>query len=171
MKNLTSKFKKYSLAVLAAVALVASAAGVASAQARNPRDPDTKAPVAVEHVGAKTCRISQSATQVFCAAGAGRVYEVCAFGTAVTVGKGAMAFDTVSSAQWSGGSPTFQTTYGISPIVYGTGPIASLTSDAWSPRCWKPAVPVRFESGLGILADSNTVSVIATYRLDSGINP
>lgn len=171
MKNFIKTIRSSSLVVLAAVALVASAAGVASAQANVPRDPSSKQAIPLEHIGAKVCRVSQSANQVFCAAGAGRVYEVCAFGTNVSAGKGAMAFDTVSSSQWLAGSPTFQTTYSISPIVYGTAPIGSTDSNVGMARCWKPIAPVRFESGLGILADSNSVSILATYRLDTGVNP
>lgn len=171
MNNFTQKLKKSILVVSAVAAFMAAAAGVASAQARNPRDPDSKAPVALEYVGAKVCSSQQTAAAKFCVAGAGRLYELCAYGTTVTAGKGAMAFDTVSAAQWTAGSPTFQTNYNISPIVYGTAPVGSTDSNVGSVRCWKPAAPVRFENGLGILADNASVSIIATYRLDTGINP
>ena len=161
-----------SLLAVSVVALFMSAsAAPVLAQAFAPRDPATKQAVALEHLGAKVCRSNQTVNQKFCVAGAGRLYELCAFGTSVLPGKGAMAFDTVSSAQWLNGSPDFQTTYGISPIVYGTGPAASTGDNAYSLRCWKPSVPVRFENGLGILADHGGTSVIAVYRLDSGINP
>lgn len=170
MKN-TIKTIKSVLAVTVVALLVGASAEFANAQARAPRDPDTKQALDINHVGAKVCRSNQTVNQKFCAAGAGRLYELCAFGTNVLPGKGAMAFDTVSSAQWLNGSPDFQTTYGISPIVYGTGPAASTGDNAYSLRCWKPSVPVRFENGLGILADHGGTSVIAVYRLDSGINP
>lgn len=166
MKTMKKMFKSV-LAGLVAVALVASAAGVASAQAFAPRDPNTKQALDINHVGAKTCRVNQGGAAKLCESGAGRIYELCAFGTAVTVGKGAMAFDSAVTSSAS----NFQMTFGISPIVFGTGATGVSSIADWSPKCWKPAVPVRFENGLGLLADSDSVSAIVTYRLDSGINP
>lgn len=140
-----------------------------SMAARAPRDPGTLQALDIQHIGAKKCFSRQTTGPKSCTTATGFIYELCAFGTAVVVGKGAMAFDTGS--QFTSTTVNLQNSDGMSPIVYGTGPVGSSGEDAWFPRCWKPKVPVRFENGLGLLADDGSVSVMAIYRLDSGVNP
>ena len=168
MKTMNKTIK--SVLAVAAVALLVGASVAPAFAAEEPKSPSGRGRIALEYLGAKVCRANQNDTQAFCAAGSGILYELCSFGTAAVVGKGSMAFDTVSSAQWLGGSPSFQTTYGISPIVYGTGNSGSSVGE-WAVKCWKPSVPVRFENGLGIKGDDDSITTLAIYRLDSGINP
>ena len=170
MENIINGIKK-SLVIIGVATLLVGVSAPSVQAARAPRDPETKQALSIDHIGGKVCKVNQSAGQVFCAAGSGMLYELCGFGTAVTAGKGVMAFDTVSSTQWLGGSPTFQTTYGMSPIVYGTSATGVDSSSYWAVKCWKPAVPARFENGLGLITDSTSMSAIAVYRLDSGVNP
>jgi len=153
----------------AAVALVVVASLVAPAfAAKAPKDPDGRGTIPLEYLGAKACRVNQTTSPKECATASGLLYQVCAFGTAVAQGKGAIAFD---SANPTHGSPDLQKTTGISPIVYGTSSNSTDSTALWAVKCWTPPVPVRFENGLGLVTDSTSVSVLAIYRLDSGVNP
>lgn len=167
MKNYIKTISKVSLALTVAVALVASAAGDVFAQAHNPRDPVTKQAVLPQYMGAKVCRVDNSTTSKQCATGAGVLYGVCAYGTAAVVGKGSVAFDTITAANIA----DFGSLLAISPIVYGTANTASTDASAWLPKCWFPQMPVRFEGGLTMKQDDAGHDTLGYYRLDSGVNP
>lgn len=153
-------------------ALLALAVGLASfpslaLAATEPRDLNGKGRIALEYIGCKPARVTQSANGVLGATGSGMLYWIQAFGTAATVGKGVLAFDTINASVVT----SFQSQQlALSPIVYGTSDFA-LSNATRHVREWVPSVPVRFENGLWLLTDSNTVSAIACYRLDSGVNP
>lgn len=165
MKKLNQAVKVVALSLV--VALLVSVAPIKSFAASEPKQPDGRGRIALEYIGAKVCRTSQSVVAKSCVVGSGMLYELCAFGTAAVVGKGMMAFDSAVTSSMS----NFQATFNISPIVYGTSAVGSVGPDQWTVRCWKPSVPVRYENGLGLLADDGSISGLATYRPDSGPNP
>lgn len=160
------------LAVVAASAFMAAKA-IASPNgpAVEPRQPDGRGRIALEYLGAKPCRVQDTTSATLCVAGSGMLYELCAYGTAAVLGKGAMAFGTEVASTISNfavGMPR-----ALSPLVLGTAYVQA-AGHSLAPSvtgCWKPAVPVRFESGLTIKLDDASVGAIGIYRLDTGVNP
>jgi hypothetical protein len=167
-ETIKKTFKRFTAAA-AALALVASFAVPSGAvQPRKPKAADGGFMENLDFVGANVCRSLQTTSPKSCATSSGILLMLCAYGTAVAVGKGAIAFD---SANPTHGSPTLQKDTAISPIVYGTGATGVSSIASWEPKCWAPKGGSRFENGMGLVADDGSVSILALYRLDTGANP
>ncbi len=170
MKNL----KKIVSGLLgAAMVLVLSmSVALAATHIYHPKDLNTL-PIGFDILGAKTGVANRTATATLVTAGQGLLFELCYYGTGgETSGKGAMAFDTDTAASIVDWLPSAGTTHReISPIVYDYLGTATATAGNNNIGCWQPIIPKRFYYGLVIEANDAGGTVMASYRLDSAVNP
>ena len=139
--------------------------------ARAPKDPDSRLILPIDYIGGKPGRVQDGTTAVLITEGSGLLYELCAYGTAAVLSKGVMAFATSNVATIGSFAVPSRA---ISPVVLASAHavLASLAGNGGSVvGCWKPAIPIRFESGLVLKADDASVAGLAIYRLDTGVNP